>query len=146
MSTDCFVDTNILVYFRDASETPKQKMAHRWLTLLWESKRGRLSFQVLNEYYVTVTQKLDPGLDPKEARADVRSLMAWNPLEVDRLVIEGAWTVQDRYKLSWWDSLIISAAQKAGCDFLLTEDLQHKQELDGITVINPFIVPPEDIL
>ena len=146
MSGDCFVDTNILVYVRDASEPEKQKKAHHWLAALWESGRGRLSFQVLSEYYVTVTSKLDPGMKAEDARADIRNLMVWKPVEIDRNVMEGAWIVQDRYTFSWWDSLIVAAAQQAGCSCLLTEDMQHEQEVGGITIINPFIFSPEAII
>lgn len=132
MTARVFVDSNVLVYSRDASEPPKQKQALTWMTYLWQEKIGRLSFQVLNEFYVTVTQKLRPGLDPQRAREDVRSLLAWNPLPGDARIVEGAWLVQDRYKLSWWDALIISAAQASRCSYLLTEDLQEKQDLGGI--------------
>jgi len=142
----CFVDTNVLVYFRDASESEKQTKAQQWLTELWRTHEGRLSFQVLNEYYVAVTQCLDPGLDNETARADVRNLMAWRPVSIDWAVIDSAWTVQDRYRFSWWDALIVATAQNAGCDYLLTEDLQHDQKLDGILIINPFIASPDAIL
>lgn len=57
-----------------------------------------------------------------------------------------AWSLQDRFHLSWWDALIVAAARSAGCSVLLTEDLQHGQDLDGLQVINPFQAPPEDWL
>lgn len=72
--------------------------------------------------------------------------MAWNPVNLDRLVAEAAWTVQDRYRFSWCDALIVAAAQKANCRFLLSEGFRHEQDLDGITVINPFIVAPDKVL
>lgn len=71
MSDKVFVDTNILLYARDASETAKQPIAQRWLSSLWRQRRGRLSFQVLHEYYVNVTQELTPGLPVARARQDV---------------------------------------------------------------------------
>jgi len=144
--TAIFVDTNVFVYFRDASEPEKQASAASWLNALWLARAGRTSFQVLNEYYVTVTQRLKPGLDRKSARADVRNLMAWQPTNLDRAVIERAWGIQDRYGFSWWDTLIISAAQKADCSYLLTEDLQHEQRIDGVTLVNPFIRLPDEVL
>lgn len=146
MISTCFVDTNILVYTRDASEPEKQQAAERWLRLLWATRTGRTSAQVLNEYYVVVTEKLQPGLDREQARADVRNLMAWTPVPMDRPVVEGAWTIQDRYALSWWDSLIVSAAQVAGCTWLLTEDLDHGQAMDGLSVVNPFHTEPDLLL
>ena len=123
-----------------------QPAAERWLRLLWATRSGRLSSQVLNEYYSVVTEKLRPGLGRDEARADVRNLMAWAPVPTDGPVVEGAWTVQDRYGLSWWDALVVSAAQVAGCAWLLTEDLRHGQVLDGVTVIDPFRTEPEELL
>jgi predicted nucleic acid-binding protein len=145
MMAACLVDTNVLVYARDASEPAKQEAAARWLRSLWSSREGRVSAQVLNEYYVVVTEKLDPGLSREQARADVRNLSAWAPVPTDRVVIEGAWTVQDRYGLSWWDSLVVSAAQVAGCAWLLTEDLEHDRVFDGVRVIDPFRVEPEGL-
>ena len=146
MNPTCFIDTNVLVYARDASAPAKQPAAERWLRLLWATRSGRVSAQVLNEYYSVVTEKLRPGLGRDEARADVRNLMAWAPVPTDGPVVEGAWTVQDRYGLSWWDSLVVSAAQVAGCAWLLTEDLQHGQALDGVTVVDPFRTEPEELL
>lgn len=83
MTDMVFVDTNVLVYSRDASEPQKQEQAMAWMAHLWGTRQGRLSFQVLQEFYVTVTHKLKPGLDPESARNDVRSLLAWHPLSVD---------------------------------------------------------------
>ncbi len=145
MNVHIFVDTNILVYYRDLSEAEKQAQSEQWLTILWHKMTGRLSYQVLSEYYVTVTQRLEPGLDQETARADIRNLMSWSPIFIDRTVVEGAWSIQDRYQLSWWDSLIVSAAQKTSCDYLLTEDLQHEQQIDGLTIINPFYMAPDQI-
>ncbi len=127
MSDKIFVDTNILVYSRDATEPEKQQQAMAWMERLWTARTGRLSFQVLQEFYATVTQKLKPGLNSKDAREDVRSLLAWDPIPVNDRVIEGAWLIQDRHKLSWWDALIVSAAQIGDCRLLLTEDLQENQ-------------------
>ena len=84
MSVKVFVDTNVLVYSRDASEPGKQKQAMAWMTSLWTSQTGRLSFQVLQEFYSTVTIKLHPGMDRQRARDDVQTLMAWSPLPVNR--------------------------------------------------------------
>ena len=119
--------------------------ATTWITHLWNKKTGRLSFQVLQEFYVTVTEKIKPGLSRRSARDDVRSLLAWLPIPVDDRVVEGAWVIQDRYKLSWWDALIVSAAQTGDCRYLLTEDLQEGQLLGNVQVINPFNTLPESV-
>ena len=143
MAERIFVDTNVLVYSRDASEPPKQKQAMAWMARLWNEQTGRLSFQVLNEFYVTVTNKLRPGMDPQNAREDVRFLLAWRPIPVDTRVVKGAWRIQDRHKLSWWDALIVSAAQASDCRYLLTENLQENRNIGNVEVINPFHTPPE---
>lgn len=139
-----FVDTNVLVHARDASVLVKQQRAYEWLRLLWEERRGRLSYQVRQEFYVTVTRKLTPGLPVSDARDDVRSLLAWEALSIDSVVVEAAWVIPDRFRFSWWDSLIVAAAQVVNCDYVLSEDLRDDQRLDGITVIDPFRVEPPD--
>jgi predicted nucleic acid-binding protein len=141
MTDKVFVDTSVLVYKRDASAPQKQAMGSH----LWNLRTGRLSFQVLQEYYVTVTEKLDPGLAPEVARQDVRLLFLWQPIHLDARVLEGAWRLQERYQLSWWDALIVSAAQVAKCDYLLTEDLKENQRLENVRVINPFHISPETL-
>lgn len=139
MNGKVFVDTNVLVYARDITDPNKQQSAQAWLAELWPRRQGRLSFQVLQEYYVTVTRKLDPGMNSKEARSDVRALLAWNPVHTDQSLLETAWRMGDRYKVSWWDSLIVAAAQCVGARYLLTEDLKSGMDFEGVTVVNPFI-------
>ena len=90
--------------------------------------------QVLQEYYVTVTRKLRPGLPKDAARADVQDLSAWCPAAIDVEDLEVAWSIEDRLGLSFWDSLIVAAAHVAGCEVILTEDLQHEMDLDGVRV------------
>jgi len=143
MSAKVFVDTNVLVYARDDSEPEKQQKAMAWMTHLWSSQAGRLSFQILQEFYSTVTQKLHPGMDLQSARNDVQSLFAWHPTYVGADTIQGAWSIQDRFKLSWWDSLVLSAAQIADCRYLLTEDFQENQVFGNVRVIDPFLHSPE---
>ncbi len=135
-----FVDTNVLVYARDASEPEKQPQAAAWVDHLWRTRSARLSFQVLQEYYATTTRKLTPGLTPEQARADVRDLLAWRPVSLGTELLEAGWSVEDRFGLSCWDALIVAAARIAGCEYLLTEDLQHGAELEGLQVVNPFRV------
>lgn len=146
MSAAVFVDTNVLVYQRDASEEEKQPLAEAWLRTLWETRSGRLSYQVLHEYYVTVTTKLKPGLSKVEARDDVHNLMAWKPVALNSLTLDGAFEVEKHFGLSLWDSLIVSAAQRAACAYLLSEDLQAGQDLDGLIVVSPFEQTPDLVL
>lgn len=145
MTVKIFVDTNVFVYFRDSTDLEKQNMASVWLAQLWQSRTGRISFQILNEYYVTVTRKLKPGLDVLTARADINNLMVWRPIKEDFHVIERGWQLQDKYSISWWDALILSAAHHGNCKILLTEDLQHQQMYGSVKVINPFLNTPAEI-
>src|SRR5688500_11209234 len=146
MSVAVFVDTNILVYARDASERKKQPSALRWLEVLWRRRAGRVSLQVLQEYYVVVTTKLRPGLPVEEARSDLRALSAWRPIPLDGDLLEQGWVVPDRFGFAFWDAMIVAAARRAGCEFLLTEDLQDGQSLDGLSVVDPFRHDPAEVL
>jgi predicted nucleic acid-binding protein len=141
----CFVDTNVLVYARDAQDREKQQRAHEWLTHLWEAGAGRVSTQVLSEYFVTVTQKLEPGLARERAWQDVVDLMAWMPGPIDVRVLEAAWQIHHQASLSWWDALIVASAETQGCDYVITEDMQHDRELGSLRIISPFRVSPAEI-
>jgi len=141
-----FVDTNVFVYARDSSETEKHVGAIEWLESLWRTRRGRTSFQVLNEYYVTVTGKLTRSLKTEQARDDVRDLLAWQPLRHDANTVADAWHVQDRFGFSWRDSLVVASARISCAEFLLTEDLQHGQRIGSVHVVSPFEVKPDEVL
>jgi predicted nucleic acid-binding protein len=144
MTAPVFVDSNVFLYAVDDADLRKQQVARDWRAELWKSRLGRVSFQVLNEFYVNAVRLKPTASD--EARAEVRDLMAWNPIAVDATVIESAWKLQDRYQLPYWDSLIVAAAKVAACGFLLSEDLQNGQKLDGVEVVNPFLHKPKSVL
>jgi predicted nucleic acid-binding protein len=137
-----FVDTNVLVYARDQSDEQKHGRASDWMTWLWSSGQGRIGTQVLQEYYVTVTRKLRPSMRRSEAADDVRDLWTWAPVAVDRDVMEFGWGLEQRYRLSFWDALVVAAAEVAGCDRLLTEDLQEGASYGSVTVVDPFTTEP----
>jgi predicted nucleic acid-binding protein len=139
-----FVDSNVLLYAVDEADRNKQQSAREWRAELWKSRRGRVSFQVLGEFYVNAVRKRPSARE--EARAEVRDLLAWNPVAADAGLVRRGWKIQDRYRLSYWDALIVAAAKAASCRYLLTEDLQAGQELDGIEVVNPFLRTPESVL
>lgn len=138
MSASVFVDTNVLVYARDAGEPVKQRGASAWLEHLWREQLGRTSVQVLSEYYVTVTRKLDPGLPPADAWDDVRALFSWRPWPVDSALLERGREIAMRYRLAWWDGLVVAAAEVQDCGLLLSEDLQDGGVYGSVTVRNPF--------
>jgi predicted nucleic acid-binding protein len=139
-----FVDSNVFLYAVDEADPNKQQAARNWRAELWKSRRGRVSFQVLGEFYVNALRKQPAARE--EARAEVRDLLAWNPVVTDAALLERGWKLQDRYQLSYWDALIVAAAKTALCRYLLTEDLQAGQQLDGIEVVNPFLRSPESVL
>ena len=132
MPEPIFVDTNVLVYARDTSEADKQARANAWMTHLWRARAGRLSIQVLHEFYVTVTQKLRPGLDREIAREEVRDLLTWRPLLLDRALTEGAWGIQDRHGLSWWDSLVVSGGERRRSVAILSTRGSQRRRYDDL--------------
>jgi len=139
MSGKSFVDTNIIVYARDPADPYKQTLAEDLLKRLSRDRSGRISTQVLNEYYVTVTHKLKPGMLPEEAWLDVKDFQVWRPVAVDMPLLNQAFRFQQRYGLSWWDSLILGAANLSDCIRVYSEDLSHGQMYFGIEVVNPFV-------
>lgn len=143
MTEVVFVDTNVFVYTRDTTERDKHQAARHWVEALWDSRLGRTSFQVLNEYYVTVTRKLDRKMTPSKAYEDIQDLMAWNPVTFSATLLGDSWSIQERFGFSWWDSLVVAAAKEAGSGIILTEDLQPGQSIDGLLVVSPFSDAPE---
>jgi predicted nucleic acid-binding protein len=138
-----FVDTNVFLYAFDPADINKQNAAQLWRKELWKTSTGRISYQVLQEFYVKAIQKWPESRD--EIRAEVRDLLAWQPVKVNADILERGWNLQDRYQLSFWDALIVAAAISIGCRYLLTEDLQTGQDLDGVLVINPFRTDPSSL-
>jgi predicted nucleic acid-binding protein len=144
MTAPVFVDTSVFICAVDQADLRKQQAARDWRAELWKSRRGRTSFQVLQEFFVNVTQKAMSSRE--DARAEVRDLLAWNPVPVNAVTLEHGWKIQDRYKLSFWDALIVAAAKQALCGYLLTEDLQAGQNIEGIVVIDPFRAAPDTLI
>ncbi len=140
MSDKIFVDTNIIVYSRDASEKLKEPIARTYLEKLWRDQSGVISTQVLDEYYVIVTKKLKPGLSQKVAWEDICALMAWGPLPIDMAVLHQAKLIEEKYTISWWDSMIVAAAKIVGCKTIYSEDLSNGQIIEGIKIVNPFLI------
>jgi predicted nucleic acid-binding protein len=139
MTGPAFVDSNIWLYARDPGQPTKQPLARRWLDRLWDVGEGRISVQVVNEFYVNATRRLSRPLSSEQAWNDVLAMLAWRPQALDEPVIRGAREIEQRYRLGWWDSLIVSAAREQRCAMLLTEDLQHGQVIDGLRICNPFV-------
>jgi predicted nucleic acid-binding protein len=144
MTAPVFVDTNVLVYARDLREKVKQPVAALWIAHLWRDRAGRTSTQVLSEYYVTVTRKLRPGMAAAQAWDEVNAFLSWHPQPVDATLLQRAYQIEQRYRLSWWDSAVVGAAQLQDCALLLTEDLQDGAVFGSVTVRSPFTLAAED--
>lgn len=133
-----FVDTNVLAYAHDRSETAKQPVARALLEGLWRDRTGVLSAQVLQELYVVVTRKLDPPMPRGAARELVVVYATWPVVPVDVPLILAASELEERHTLSFWDALVVEAAGRAGATRLVTEDLQPGRRIGGVTIENPF--------
>ncbi len=140
-----FVDTNVLLYAFDDREPAKRDAARVWLQHCWKGRCGRVSNQVLHEFYWNARKKFSSALSAGDARAEVRRYQLWQPWQTDHATVESAWAVESRWGLSYWDALMVAAAQQQGCTHLLTEDLQHGQQVDTLRIVNPFIAPPEAV-
>jgi predicted nucleic acid-binding protein len=135
MTGRTFLDTNILVYAVDDAEPAKRNTAR---ALLAETVEIVLSAQVLNEFYVTVTRKLNPAVAPDIAVEMVRRLARLPCVAIDAQLVQRALDAGQRWRLSHWDALVIEAARQAGCGRVLTEDLTAGADYNGLTIENPF--------
>lgn len=140
-----FVDTNVLLYAHDASETAKQPVARAALQGLWRDRNGVISTQVLQEFYVASTRKLPRPLSRTEVREIIDLYSTWPVITVDPTVILSATRVEEDPQISFWDALILESARIAGAELLLTEDLQHGQVIQGVRVENPFMAQPSHV-
>ena len=133
-----FLDTNILVYAYDISSGKKHDTARNIVTVLWNSRDGALSIQVLQEFFVSITKKIPNPIDIKTASDIIRDFLLWEIIDNDGELLLAAMGIQTRYLYSFWDSLIIAAAVKSGASVLLTEDLKNGQIIEDVTIKNPF--------
>jgi predicted nucleic acid-binding protein len=133
-----FLDTNVLLYAHDQSAGEKQQRAGSIVAALWESGNGCLSVQVLQEFYVNITQKVAQRLEKATALQLVADLACWRIHVPDAADVLKAIDIQLAYKISFWDAMIIRSTQAMRCQTLWTEDLQTGQTIAGVRVVNPF--------
>ena len=138
----CFVDADVLVYIRDPRDRAKQARANAWHEHLWRERRGRTSMQVLSEYYVNARRL--GGVAADDLWKSVERYLAWNPQPIDEPLLRRAHEVEQRWRLSWWDSMVVAAAQLQDCALLLTEDLQDGGVYGTLTVRSPFTLSVEE--
>ena len=138
MSDRLFLDTNILLYAHDIDAGDKRQIAADLVRTVWEAGTGALSTQVLQEFYVNVTSKIPSPLTPSKARAIISQYFVWHiELNTPASLLHAS-EIQERYRLSFWDALIVTAASRAGSAILYSEDFSHGQIVEGVRVVNPF--------
>jgi len=133
-----FVDTNVLVYAHDRGAGPRHGTARALLAELWGNRGGSLSTQVLQEFYAVATRKLKPPIARQEARAIVAAYGEWCDVATEPQLIVAASRLEEEHSISFWDSLIVQAALRAGADRLVSEDLQHGRRFGSLMIENPF--------
>ena len=136
MTGPSFVDANVFLYTQDRRDLAKHKRAEEWLDSLWRSALGRTSIQALSEFYAVSTRKF--GVPPQITWVEVARYFPWDPQPIDEELLRAGREIELRYKLSWWDSMIVAAAQLQECVLLLTEDLQDGAAFGSVTVRSPF--------
>ena len=141
MPDKVFLDSNVLVYLYDVDAPEKQSVSRSLLKKVTEQSDLDyvISTQVLQEFYVTVTRKFARTLSEQEVLLAMTGLRTFPTVQVDVPMIFEAIELGRRFKLSFWDSLIVSAASSAGCSRVLSEDLQHGMRIDSLTIENPFL-------
>ncbi|MGC1461079.1 MAG: PIN domain-containing protein [Terracidiphilus sp.] len=141
MSDKCFVDTNILVYAHDRSTGIKNQRAQALIEQLWNSGAGVLSTQVLQELCINLRRKAANPLPVAEVRRLIHEYSTWEVVTNTPESVLGALEIETRYKTSFWDALILQAAEDAGASILYSEDLAASQRYGTVLVVNPLTSP-----
>lgn len=138
MNDKTFVDSNILIYAHDVDAKAKHEKARVVLRDLWLERRGALSMQVLQEFYVNVTRKTPSPLRKDAARQVIHSYTPWC-METTAAEITAAFQIEDEARIGFWDALIVASAAKCGAVRILSEDLNDRQTIAGVRIENPFV-------
>lgn len=133
-----FFDTNILVSAYDSHLPDKQQKAQNIVLSGVREGNGVLSTQVLGEFFMVVTKKINKPLSVRDARDIIKYMGRMKVQEIDVLIVERALDTLEQYKISYWDALIVAAAERARCNRILSEDLNAGQIYQGIEITNPF--------
>ncbi len=134
-----FVDTNILIYAHDLDAGSKHDLAASIIKRIWDEKTGVISTQVIQEFYVNVTRKIENPISASTARGIINNYFDWQVEVNGSETILVASEIEERHHLSFWDSLIIAAAYQARVEKILTEDLNPGQIIEGLVIENPFL-------
>jgi predicted nucleic acid-binding protein len=130
-----FIDTNILIYSLDSRDKKKQNRAREVLQRIIDKHKPVISTQVINEFYVVATKKLNA--DQIIVKNIIHNFRNMEIVHTDLQLIEEAIDISVISQLSYWDSLIIAAAEKSNCEFVFSEDLNSGQNYRGVLLLNP---------
>jgi predicted nucleic acid-binding protein len=139
MTEKTFVDSNILLYVYDHAAGWKQEICKQAVQDLWRQRCGVISTQVMQEFYHNATRKLRNPMNYAAARAELTQYQLWEVVQVDPSLIQIASNIQETVPLSFWDALIVAAAQRANASVFLSEDLNHGQVIGGVRIHNPLV-------
>ncbi len=139
MADKYFVDTNILIYAHDRSTGIKHERARQLIERLWTSGQGVLSTQVLQELCVNLRRKVAKPVPVDEIRGLIRDYLSWEIVVNGPEAVIQALEIEVRYKTSFWDALILQAAEQSGAAVLYSEDLAGKQSYGTVQVVNPLL-------
>ena len=133
-----FIDSNILIYAYNRAEPQKQSVATDLIASFLQNENAVVSVQVLGEFFSVVTRRIPRPLSVEEATAVIDLISSLQVLNIDSAMVRRAIATHSRYGTSYWDSLIIAAAERARCPRILSEDMNPGQSYHGIVVVNPF--------
>ncbi len=133
-----FLDTNVHIYSIDTTDSQKQKIAEQLVDRLFKNNSGVISIQVLCEFFWVSTRKIKNPLSAAKAQSVIKNLSFWNVHEPNYENVENAIKRVSRYKLSFWDAMIIESAVAMGCHTLWSEDLHDGALYNGVRIRNPF--------
>jgi predicted nucleic acid-binding protein len=139
MAEKYFVDTNILIYAHDRSAGPKHDLARQLIERLWASGEGVLSTQVLQELCINLRRKIARPMPVEEVRQLIQDYLSWEVIVNAPESVLQALEIEVRYKISFWDALVLQAAESSGAAVLYSEDLAAGQHYGAIQVVNPLI-------
>ena len=143
MTERIFVDTNVFIYARDDREPAKQSEARAWLRALGDRGSAVTSPQILGEY-LNVLGKGKLAMDPATLRPSARLIELWSVGETDTALISHGWELKASTGFQFWDCVVLAAALRAECSYLLSDDYEHGRRVDGTTIISPFRATPAD--
>jgi len=138
MNDKTFIDTNILVYAHDYTSKEKQEISQKIIIELWENNSGVVSTQVLQEFYFVLIQKVRKPLTPAKAKGLIQNYISWDVWVNNEESILQTIDLQQKYKLSFWDSLMVNAAVRSNSKKIITEDLNSGQIIEGVVIESPF--------